>query len=288
MEVGHLLVPVGRPDAAWIRPGHERLPAADLDLGLEGVGPVGVAVVRRTPVHQKNRHRPCSCRDLREPVGIDEPVVNVKRETTGVGDLVIAGSMLFGRRERHRHRPFVRPPQPDRFGLPVRARGLCAIVVPPPHRHGQGVRPAGHEEAQSHRRRKEAFPGRLALLGRLFRQTARRRRLVQIVVLVGVRPLLLLRAGRNQEPGQIPVRRTHPAGQPLAGKGVVRPRTDQVEVQRFDQAFAHARGVDITTRGVLPRHTVPAVSCRVMGTFSRKQLPSPAFTAAPSGSPDSP
>ena len=251
MEVGYLIVPIRRLCAAWVRPRHEGLAAAYLDLGLEGVGAVRVGLVRGSPVDQENRHRPRSCGNPGESVGSDRPLVDVERETAGVGNNKVSGSMRSGSRQRHRHRPFVRPPQPCRFGLPVGTFDLGVFVVPPAHDHGQGIRLGRHEEAQPHRRREEALLRSLALLRRLLGETARRRRLVDVVFLVGIRTPLRLRAGWNQEAGQIPVRRSHPAGQPLGREGVTTPGADQVQVQGLDQTLAHLDGVGDGARGPL-------------------------------------
>ena len=79
VEVGYPIVPIGRLYATRVRPRHEGLAATNLDLGLEGVGPVGIVVVRRTPVDQKNRHRPRSCGNPGESVGTDRPLIDVER-----------------------------------------------------------------------------------------------------------------------------------------------------------------------------------------------------------------
>ena len=254
MEVGYLIVPIRRLCAAWVRPRHEGLAATDLDLGLEGVGAVRVGLVRGSPVDQKNRHRPRSCGNPGESVGSDRPLVDVERETTGVGNNKVAGSMRSGSRQRHRHRPFVRPPQPCRFGLPVGPFDLGVFVVPPAHDHGQGIRLGRHEEAQPHRRREKALLRSLALLRRLLGETARRRRLVDVVLLVGIRTPLRLRAGWNQEAGQIPVRRSHPARQPLGCEGVSTPGADKVQIEGLDQTLAHLDGVGDGARVLLSCH----------------------------------
>ena len=189
----------------------------------------------------------------------------MQREPAGAGDLVTPGAGAAGGRERHRHHAFVRPPPPARRRLPVLALDLLLRVVAPPHDRGQRVGVAGHEEAQPHRRREEPLPGRLPLLRRLLRQAARLQRLVDVVVLVPVRPHLGLRAGRNEEARQIPVRRAHPAGQSLFGEGVARPRTDEVEVQRLDEAFAHLRRVGDGAGAFFPRHVIDSASRRPCG-----------------------
>ena len=183
-------------------------------------------------------------------------------ETGGVGNPVVAAPMLSGSRQRHRDRPFVRLPQPCRSGLPVGPFDLGGLVVPPTHDHGQGVRVCRHEEAQAHRRREEAFLRSLALLRRLLGETARLRRLVDVVFLVGIRTQLQLRAGWNQESGQIPVRRSHPAGQPLGREGVTTPGANQIQVQSLDQALAHLDGVGQGTGSLLSRHRRNSVTAR--------------------------
>ena len=162
--------------------------------------------------------------------------------------------MLSGSRQRHRHCAFVRLPQPRGCGLPIGAFNPGGLVVAPTHDHGQGIRLGRHEEAQPHRRREEALLRSPALLRRLFREAARLRRLVDVVFLVGVCAQLRLRAGWNQKAGQIPVRRSHPAGQPLVGEGVTSPGTDQVQVQGVDQALAHPRGIGDAARSPLSCH----------------------------------
>ena len=263
VEVGHPVVPVHRPRPARVGPGHERPPAADLDLGLEGVGAVRFPVVRRTPVHQKDRHRPRPRRNAGEPAGVQRPLVHVEREASGIGHVALAAPGRAAARERRPHRPLVRPPPPDRFRLPAGALDLRVLVVAPADRHVQRVRLRRDEEAQPHRRRQEALPRRPALFRRLFREAPRLRRLVDVVVLVRVGAPLRLRARRNQEPGQIPVRRAHPAGQPLGRERLARPRTDQVEAQRLGQPPAHLRGVRARPRRLLPRHGFRSTPGRV-------------------------
>ena len=162
--------------------------------------------------------------------------------------------MLSGSRQRHRHCAFVRLPQPRGCGLPVGAFDPGGPVVPPTHDHGQGIRLGRHEEAQPHRRREEALLRSPALLRRLFRETARLRRLVDVVFLVGVCAQLRLRAGWNQKAGQIPVRRSHPAGQPLVGEGVTSPGPTR---SRF-------RASTRRSRTPAESATPPAAPCRVM------------------------
>ena len=153
-----------------------------------------------------------------------------------------AGLWSAGPRERHPYRAFVGPPLPDLLGLSLRILRLRTFVIAPAHDHRQGVRLPRNEEAQPHRGRKEAFLRRPALLRRLLRETARCRRLVEVVVLVRIRAALRVRAGRDQEAGQIPVRGTHPAGQPLARVDMACPGADEIEVQGFDQVLADLGG----------------------------------------------
>ena len=66
VQVSHLRVPLRSLRAAQVWPREERLVAAHLDLGLKGVGEVGVSLFwahGRAMVHQKDRDRPCSLWD---------------------------------------------------------------------------------------------------------------------------------------------------------------------------------------------------------------------------------
>ena len=130
VEVGYPIVPIRRLRATRVRPRHKGLATANLDLGLEGVGTVRVLVVRGSHVHEKDRHRPRARRNPGESVGTDRPLIHMERETAGVGNSQVAGSMLSGSRQRHRHRPFSRPGQPCRFGLPVGAFDSGVLVSP--------------------------------------------------------------------------------------------------------------------------------------------------------------
>ncbi len=57
VEIGHLFVPLRGTRAAQVRPWHERVVVAHLDRGLEGVGEVGILLVRRPVVYEKDRDR---------------------------------------------------------------------------------------------------------------------------------------------------------------------------------------------------------------------------------------
>jgi len=44
---------------------------------------------------------------------------------------------------------------------------------------------------------------------------------------------------RREEAGQVPVRWTHPTRQPLVSEGMARRGTDEIQLQRLNQPFAH-------------------------------------------------
>ena len=56
MKVGYVLVPFLGLRTAQVRPQHEARVDPHFDLGLEGVGPVGPVVVRRTSVLERQFH----------------------------------------------------------------------------------------------------------------------------------------------------------------------------------------------------------------------------------------
>ena len=215
VEIGHLLVPLHGPRAAQVRPRHEGAVASHLELGLERVNDVGLSLWRsdrRAMVHQEDRDRACPLREV--PLEIlcgDGPRDDVELETAGVGDVL--HDRFTRLRARDGDRRLARMSLPDGEGLAVWALDLRLRVVAPAHGHGEGARLLRHEEAHAHRRGEEALLRGLALLVRLLGETSRRRDLAaHVVVLIGVGARLGWRAGRDQEPRQVPVRRTHPAG----------------------------------------------------------------------------
>ena len=68
------------------------------------------------------------------------------------------------------------------------------------------------------------------------------------------RALLGRRARRDQEAGQVPVRRAHPARQPLLGELVPGPRADEVELERLDQPLADLERVVGASPSAVRRH----------------------------------
>ncbi len=67
MEVGHFLVRLRGPRATQVRPGYEGTIAVHLDLRLEGVGEIGLPLLRfdrRAVVHEEDRDRARPLRDV--------------------------------------------------------------------------------------------------------------------------------------------------------------------------------------------------------------------------------
>ena len=246
VQIGDLLVPLRRPRAAQVWPWHEGTVAPHLELRLEGVGGVGLAHPRhdrRPVVDQKDRDRARPRRQV--PFQIlrrDRPLDDVELQAAGIGDIL--HQRCTRPRQRQGDHLLTRIPLPDRERLAIRADDLPLGIVAPAHRHRDGARGKGHQEAQAHRRGVDPLLRRLALLVRLLGEAPRLRDLApQVVVLVGVRAPLWRRPRRDQEAGQIPVRGSHPAWQPLLGERAPGRGADQVELERLDQSLPHLQRV---------------------------------------------
>ncbi len=151
VEVGHLLVPVGRERPAQIRPRHEGRISPHLDLRLEGVPDVRVPFVGRPAVDEEDRDRARALRDaigeiFRDDLSFDE----VQLEPVRVGDR--ANGILLRSGERERDGRLARRALPDRERrLAVLSRDFDRRVVSPTHRHRHGARRPCDQEAQAHR-----------------------------------------------------------------------------------------------------------------------------------------
>ena len=89
VKIGDLLVPLGGLRATQVRPRHKGMVAAHLDLGLEGVGDVGLVLVRRAVVDEKDRDRARALRDvLLEILRRDQPFDDMELEAAGAGHIV--------------------------------------------------------------------------------------------------------------------------------------------------------------------------------------------------------
>ena len=116
-------------------------------------------------------------------------------------------------REPHLYGSLLRRSLPDGQRLTVRVLRLARRVVAPPNRHVECTGVLGYEETQTYRRREETLLRRPPFVGGLLDQPSGVRDLVEGVVLVNVTPVLERRVRRDQEPGQVPVRRSPPTGQ---------------------------------------------------------------------------
>ena len=223
---------------------HEAFVRPHLDLGLEGIGAVGLRLVGRTPVHQEARRRTRAGGKLRAfaPQRADGPLDDVKLQPARTGDVPHDRSWVSAQRGRQ-HR-LVGSPPPDLRLAAARVLDLGRRVVAPAHRHRQLTASCAHEKAQPDRRREERLARGLPLVVRLLAQTRRLRNRVEAVVLVRVGAPLRGRTGRDEEAGDVPVRRALPARQLLGCQLVSRPGTDQIEPQRLDEALADHAGID--------------------------------------------
>ena len=243
VQVGDLLVPLLGVRPAQVRPRHEAVVRPHLDLGLEGVGAVGLLLVRRAPVYQEARHRARAGGQLRtvRPHRVDRALGDVKLQPPGAGD--VPHDRPCGPAERERQHRLVRSPPPDRRPAAARVLDLGRRIVAPAHRDRQLTASRGNEKAQSARRREERLARRLPLVVRLLGQTRRLGNRVEVVVLVGIGAPVRRRAGRDEEAGDVPVRRALAARQLLGLQLMAGPGTDQVEPQCLDEARADLTGI---------------------------------------------
>lgn len=123
------------------------------------------------------------------------------------------------------------------------------------------MRLRGDQEAQAQRRGEEALLGGALLLGALFGEARRFRRIDEVFVLIGVGALLGWGAGRDQEAGEVPGRRPDPARQALLGEGMAGPGADEVELESVDEALADfqemAGAIALRVSAVLITHLQP-------------------------------
>ena len=249
LQVGDLVVPFVGLRAAQVRPRHEAVLAADLELRLEGVGAVGAIGRRRATVDEEERHRPRAVRDL--PVEADR------------GHRSLEHAAARGRRspardardgpaaaiaKRHGQPPLARDPLPDRRQLAVLALVLLRLE---PRRARTRSRPsvtvtvsssaaAASERAQPERRGEEALLGgrvapRRALLGEalaLGHRAERRRRRRRPALSRPAR-----RRGSESPSGTSSTDAPSPAAAPRPGRDRAR-RPDEVELERLDQPLA--------------------------------------------------
>ena len=251
VEVGDLVIPFRRVRPSQVRPGHEALVRPHLDLGLEGMGAVGLCLVGRAPVHQEARRGAGAGGQLRaiRPHRADRPLDDVKLQPAGAGDVPHHRPRVAA--ERNRQRFLARRPPPDRRPAAAGFLDLGRRVVAPAHGDRQLAATRGHEEAQPYRRREERLARRLPLVVRLLGKARRLGNRVEVVVLVGIGAPLRRGAGRDEEARHVPVRGALAARQLLGIELVAGPGTDQVEPQRLDEALADGTGID---RSLGPRH----------------------------------
>ena len=211
VKVRDPIVPVAGVRPAQVRPRLEALLGAHHDLGLEGVGPVGLGLVRRAPVDQEARHRTRAGGQLRaaQPHPVDRALRNMKLQALGAGHIAHDRTRSSVQRDRKRLLAGITPPDRRLVAVSVLYSHLC--VVAPAHRDRQLATTPGHEKAQADRRREERLARRLALVVRLLGQTRRLGNSVEIVVLVGVAAPVGRCPGGDQEAGDVPVRRALPA-----------------------------------------------------------------------------
>ena len=247
VKVRDPVVPLAGTRRAQVGPGHEARVGAHLHLGLEGVGAVRLVLVRRAPVHQEARHRTRPGGELRgaQAHRVDRPLGDVELQAAGAGD--VSHDRRLAAAERNRQRLLVGSTPPDRRLAAVCVFYLDRRVVAPAHRDGQLAAPIAHEEAEPYRRREERLARRLPLVVRLLGQSGRLGHGVEVVVLVCVATPVGRRTGRDQEAGHVPVRRTLAARQLLGAELMIRPRSDQIELQGLDEARADLEGIGRST-----------------------------------------
>ena len=178
---------------------------------------------------------------------VDRALRDVELQPVRAGDIAHDRPRAVVERDRQRH--CVWGASPDRCLAAVRFLHICRRVVAPAHRDRQLAACPGHEEAQSDRGWEERLARRLALVVRLLGQAGRFWHGVEVVVLVGISAPVGRRPGRDQEAGDVPVRRAFAARQLLGAELMVRPGSNQIELDGLYDARADFEGLDRSAGG---------------------------------------
>ena len=237
VEIRDPIVPLPGVRPAQVRPRHEALVGAHLDLGLEGVSTVGLGLGRPAPVYQEARHRTRAGGQMRaaQPHRVNRAFGHVKLQALGAGNV---SNDRFRAAERDRQRRLAGSAPPDRRLAAVRFLYICRRVVAPARRDRQLATCPGHQKAQSDRRREIRLARGLALVVRLLGQTGRLGHGVEVVVLFHVPASVRRRPGRDQEAGDVPVRRAFATRQLLGAEFMARPGSNQIELDGLDETRA--------------------------------------------------
>ena len=171
-----------------------------------------------------------------QPHRVNRAFGHVKLQALGAGNV---SNDRFRAAERDRQRRLAGSTPPDRRLAAVRFLYIGRRVVAPERRNRQLATSPGHQKAQSDRRREI----RLALVVRLLGQTDRLGHGVEVVVLVHVPASVRRRPGRDQEAGDVPVRRAFATRQLLGAEFMARPGSNQIELDGLDEARADFEGI---------------------------------------------
>ena len=274
MEICYTFVGIIARHPTRIGTRHERNRTPYLQLRLEGkrlvAGRVGCG---GPPVHQEQRH---GSRPRRNPArkrrSAHWPGDHMQDHPSRARHRLLVWIVRCGK--RHRDPFFTSRTLPPRrrlslalhngpVGRAVRTVGRAAVigrivghsvapgcvldiaVVTPPDGHIEPVDALCDQEAQAHRRRKEALLGRSAVFSGIIAKTAFIRDLwLEIIVRVGIRALFRRRSPWNQKTCEIPAGRPHPPRQALVGQRMPGSGTNQVQLKRLPKPGPHVSGLD--------------------------------------------
>ena len=245
VQVGDFAVPVARMEAARVGPSEEPRVAPHFDLRLERVaGPGLFRILRwRALVHEEDRDGAGSRRNPAPERGARQgPFDDVQPQPVRAGNVHRPHSRRSAERQRHGFAP--RRPAPYRERFAVAVPRLALRIVAPAHGRGERFRLRTNQEAQPDGRREEPPLRGLQVLRRLLGESRPLRHLsLGIVLRVVVRPLFGRRSARDQEPGEVPVRRPNPPGQLFGRQRAVRTRPDEIQPQGLLQTLPDLGGV---------------------------------------------
>ena len=176
-----------------------------------------------------------------QPHRVNRAFGHVKLQARGAGNV---SNDRFRAAERDRQRRLAGSTPPDRRLAAVRFLYICRRVVAPARRDRQLATCPGHQKAQSDRRREIRLARGLALVVRLLGQTGRLGHGVEVVVLVHIPASIRRRPGRDQEAGDVPVRRAFATRQLLGAEFMARPGSNQIELDGLDETRADFEGID--------------------------------------------
>ena len=255
VQIANAVVPIGFSRLARIGARHEGLLAANFELGLKRVGRIRQAMLRRwfALVQQENGDSAGARRDVRQLGGFDRAFPHMDAQAAGIRHVV----GLFRAKGKPQDE-LARRTLPNRRCFAFLVFGFHRRVVSPTRDDFKRLHVARHQDADADGRGKETASRRPPLFRRLFRQPARGGRFVQLFLFVRIRVLLWRRTRRHEKSRQIPVRRSHPAGNPLFGELVIGGRADEVHVERVGEVGADLCGVgwmrhdELSTNGLDP------------------------------------